>query len=61
MGIDAVFPKFTINESSSGVSVLNLHDFTLDGNNEILVGREDGSIEMYGYDINNEWENRYSK
>jgi hypothetical protein len=43
-----------IGQSNSGVSNLLGFDFTSNGSKELLISRDDGSLELYAYDIDNQ-------
>lgn len=52
MGLEEPIPKWELpNEKRlAGVNCLDSFDITNDGVLDLLVGREDGMIEVYGYD-----------
>lgn len=52
MGVDEPVPKWELaNEKRlAGVMCMDNYDMTNDGVLDLLVGREDGTIEVYGYD-----------
>jgi Bardet-Biedl syndrome 7 protein len=52
MGLEEPIPKWELpNEKRlAGVNCLDNFDITNDGVMDLLVGREDGMIEVYGYD-----------
>lgn len=39
---------------SSGILCIDSYDIIGDGVNDILVGRDDGTVEVYGFDSNSE-------
>jgi len=39
---------------SSGILCIDTYDIIGDGVNDILVGRDDGTVEVYGFDSSNE-------
>lgn len=55
-------PKWELpNEKrQSGVSCIDSYDITNDGIMDLLVSREDGTIEVYGYDSMDNPEQKYS-
>lgn len=38
----------------SGILCIDTYDIIGDGVNDILVGRDDGTVELYGFDSSNE-------
>ncbi len=52
MGLDEPIPKMELpNEKRlGGVSSLNMYDITNDGILDLLIAREDGTVQVYSYD-----------
>ncbi|CAF0705971.1 unnamed protein product [Brachionus calyciflorus] len=52
MNIDEPLPKWELSNERrlGGISCIDSHDITNDGIMDLLVSREDGTIEVYGYD-----------
>ena len=58
---EPVYKWLLTNEKNlGGVSCLSHYDITGDGQEELLVGREDGNVEIYAYDDTEEPFLRYS-
>lgn len=62
MNADEPLPKWELanDRRLGGVSCLDSYDITNDGILDLLVGREDGTIEVYGYDSMDNPELRYT-
>ena len=55
------YPLWNSRLNQSGVSVMGIYDFSANGKSDILVGRDDSSIELQFFNINNELEITFSK
>lgn len=62
MSIDEPTPKWELDNYKrlGGISCLDSYDITSDGVPDLLVGREDGTIQVYGYDSMDNPELRYT-
>lgn len=43
------------------INCITCADITQDGVNDVIVGRDDGGIEIWGFDINGDPQNIYGK
>ena len=50
----ASFPYVTLSCLPSGILCIDTFDIIGDGVNDILVGRDDGTVEVYGFDSSSE-------
>jgi hypothetical protein len=50
------FPVWSNRLSQSGVSLFGIYDFRRSGKSDLLVARDDSSLELLGFNLNNELE-----